>query len=279
MLKSMPIKVRKRQKVYEGLYDLNEKPYDKPLYKYMDMGAAIKCIKDGSLRFVEPSCWKDQFEKLFYMAAYKNIAKDANPLLYANCFTKEQMSEAAWELYTYHGNGISANCVQFSIDVKKLREELADNVKNHANWRFFEGDVNYEYNTEDLIRLHLKNDKYKVRSELFSKDFSVDNFLTLLLLKRRMFEHEHEYRFFLIDEDTKSHKKGQLQKGGYRGEAKDVKIDWTKIVTKISINKACNDVDYNIFVDIAESNGFKTKDIERVDIYKKPKRRLSIDIG
>ena len=94
-----------------------------------------------------------------------------------------------------------------------------------------------------------------------------------------MFEHEHEYRFFLIDEDTKSHKKGQLQKGGYRGEAKDVKIDWTKIVTKISINRACNDVDYNIFVDIAESNGFKTKDIERVDIYKKPRRRLSIDIG
>lgn len=275
----MPIKVRKGQKVYEGLYDLNEKPYDKPLYKYMDMGAAIKCIKDGSLRFVEPSCWKDQFEKLFYMAAYKNIAKDANPLLYANCFTKEQMSEAAWELYTYHGNGIGANCVQFSIDVKKLREELADNAKSHSNWCLYEGDVNYEYNAEDLIRLHLKNDKYKVRSELFSKDFSVDNFLTLLLLKRRMFEHEHEYRFFLIDEDTKSHKKGQLLKGGYRGEAKDVKIDWTKIVTKISINKACSDIDYKIFVDFAERNGFNRKDIEKIDIYKKPRRRLSIDIG
>ena len=67
LLKSMPIKVRKLQKVYEGLYDLDGKPYNKPLYKYMDMGAAIKCIKDGSLRFVEPSCWKDQFEKLFYI--------------------------------------------------------------------------------------------------------------------------------------------------------------------------------------------------------------------
>ena len=94
-----------------------------------------------------------------------------------------------------------------------------------------------------------------------------------------MFEHEHEYRFFLIDEDTKSHKKGQLQKGGYRGEAKDVKINWTKIVTKISINKACNDVDFDIFADIAESNGFKINEIDRVDIYKKPRRRLSIDIG
>ncbi|MCI7653415.1 MAG: hypothetical protein SO365_06710 [Prevotella sp.] len=275
----MSIKVRKGKEINTGLYDLDKKKYDKPLYKYMDMGAAIRCIKERKLRFVEPSCWNDQFEKLFYMATYCNVAPDVHPLLYANCFTKERMSEAAWQIYTHQGNGISANCVQFSVDVTKLREELASNIKNHPNWRFYEGLVDYQYDAKALTKLHLKNDRYEVRDELFSNNFSLDNFMTLLLLKRNMFEHEKEYRFFLIDEDTKNHKKGQSKKGGYKGEAKEINIDWDKVVTKISINKTCSDLDLDIFISIATKYGIKKDIIQRLDIYKKPKKKIFISIG
>lgn len=178
------------------------------LYKYLDMDAALHSIHDGTLKFVEPSEWKDQYEKRFYSADYSQITgtklrTNKCPRLLASCFTRTRNDESAPLLYCYGKSGLGSICVRFQLSISGIRMELDSYAKKNG-LMVYEGPVDYSMSENQLNLLHKRlkedgvdNPYYK---EYFS-NFTLDSYLSLLLLKRPLFRHEMEHRFFLIPEN------------------------------------------------------------------------------
>lgn len=193
------------------LGDLNRNVF---LYKYLDFDIA-KAIKNGeniSLRFSQPKMWKDGFERRYYNANYDNVTKDISkhPNLYACCFTLEKVSEVAWLAYankksvtnnegnsTYNIN----DCVLFKIRKSALRKAL-NTYANNNNCDIYEGEINYNHSFFSIGNLHhnVENneDIDRCRKALFNDNFEINNYLSLLLLKRNIFKYEKEFRFFVV---------------------------------------------------------------------------------
>lgn len=74
----------------------------------MDLESAIRCLKNGNIRFVEPTRWDDKFEGRLYRANYSNVctSNDQVPLLYACCLSQKARNEAAWKIYTHGKTGL-----------------------------------------------------------------------------------------------------------------------------------------------------------------------------
>lgn len=199
------------------------------VYKYMTIEAFLVSLYAGTWRFYEPNKWSDKYERRFYCADYQIYgAEQATPQLFATCVTRNQNSEAAWKVYS-HGQGLSSHCVQLELDIDKLRTEL-------RNKRFDIVEKSVEYKHEKyILELHNKG-KSKDYTEYFSS-FSIDKFLKLLILKRDAYSYENEVRIFAIPKEN-----GKRSRGN-KCQSIDLAIDWSKVIRKVRIDKACTDAE------------------------------------
>lgn len=227
------------------------------IYKYLSWDIAKLCIENRNIRFSQPSKWNDQYEKRFYPTNcdYSNIVEKGllqsiTPKLYACCFTKNMTSEAAWKTYSYNNK---MGCIQFTIDVAKLRPFLEVYAKKN-NCLVYEATMKYDYSDNDISHLHEKNSKNF--SSLFG-DFELKNYLNLLRIKRKAFEYENEYRFFVVPQNQNS----------VTDEYIYVPIDWMDIVREISVESNAKEetkADVRKFID---SIGFKIQ-LNEFDLYR-----------
>ena len=228
-------------------------------YKYLDLESALLSLKNGNIRFVEPTRWEDKFEGRFYNAKYHKVSKDPQdtPFLYACCMSVKPHNEAAWKVYSYGKVGIGAHCVQLKINRNKFRKELIKSNTLTANSSIFEGLVTYT--SETIISgIHKKDYKTKkgvaktnVNYNRFFSVFNRLNYLNLLLLKRDYFKHENEIRFFVIPEVAPQPKGKRFRVNGIDvyGLSLDIKIDWANVIEEIRIDSKCTELEYNIFKD------------------------------
>ena len=178
------------------------------LYKFMDWKAFKDTLSKG-LQFCEPSCWPDKFESRFYEANYSSVTHAAEPLprqLYACCLALEGNCEAAWRIY-----GKGSVCVRLTIRRSAFLNLLARHVVRGL-MEAYEGKVIY-LKKYILSNLHIPNIQgaTKVHKALFNRaTFSLDDFLSLLLLKRDDFEYEKEVRYFLVPHQKREQKKYYL---------------------------------------------------------------------
>ena len=109
----------------DGYYRIGNYPTGSKYFKYMPLETALQCLKNNNLWFVEPSKWKDEYERYFYNAEIngKKCSED-NPVLYATCVTNKGNSESAWKIYSYGAKKSDSLCVQFILNRIKLREQL-----------------------------------------------------------------------------------------------------------------------------------------------------------
>lgn len=232
--------------------------YRSNFYKYLDLETVMMIFREDpnkhtfkqTMRFVEPPKWDDQFESRFYNANYKKVNKDPNniPKLYATCFTPKEESEPAWMAYNKEKDGLGKRCVQFLINQIKLREELVKNLKNSSNCTIVEGSVNYE-SKETIRTLHLstdKDDKHREKYDKYFSDFTLANYINLLLLKRIAYEHEREVRIFLIYDEDKLRKKAK-NKDKY--DYKDIQLDWLTILERIRVSPDCTQTEIDLLQD------------------------------
>ncbi len=231
------------------------------LYKYMDMETALKCLQNRELRFAEPSSWKDQYEKLFYTADYHNVdsTKSYPKSIFACCFTKEKVNEAAWKTYIYSQSGLSGRCVQFKINRSKFRRALNKALKNQGV--AYEGQCNYKLN--DFEIKNLADKKSTNYSAIFGKGIDLSGFLSLLLVKRKCFRYENETRFFL-DLDSKSAFKVHGRKK--TGKFIYVKLDWKDFVEAILVDERCTDTELNVLTTACRQVGIRVNPT-RNDLY------------
>ena len=253
------------------------------LYKYMDLESALISLEnannESSLRFVEPSCWEDQYESRFYNAIYDNKKDDADaPLLYSCCFTSKRENEAAWVLYSHNRTGLASRCVEFTINKSRLRYQLAKNLENS---KLYMGIVQYkpkEY-IDNLHKPYIGEDNHEnaVYHQYFDH-FSLQVYLYLLLHKRPVFEHEREVRYFIIPNDQNKEKYNSNHNAKNKKDyAKFVKIDWIDIIDGIKIDKSCTDYEYNLLQKCVYALLEKKKDeFESEDKYNKTKQKLML---
>jgi hypothetical protein len=202
----------------------------KKIYKYMTLETFMACLYEGSWRFFEPNQWPDRYERRFYCADYQfPNAGTAAPKLYATCLTRCKNSEAAWKVYS-NGQALKQHCVQVEINLAEFRNQLCA-----SGYSVEERKVEYIY--ESLL-----DDIHKQQSPSYAKyfkPFSIRNFVSLLSLKRDAYAYEEEVRFFLIPKITNGNRSFGKKKSDYV----DIKLDWSKIIKYVRVDKHCSDVE------------------------------------
>lgn len=242
------------------------------VYKYMDLETAIRCLTSGTLRFAEPTQWSDKYESRFYNADYSNVCKsrDCTPRLYACCFTHKKASEAAWKTYSYNKAGLGCRCVQFKINLKRLRLGL-DSFATANGFQVCESLMCYDLTDKRIESLHEK--KSSLYGEFF-KGFSLESYLSLLSLKRQAFDYEEEIRYFLIPKNLDSEVNAETF----------VKIEWKKIVEEILVDSKMSYVEKEILtlycekagLNISQNGGNGIK-IRPVKLYEAPTGQVKIE--
>lgn len=228
-------------------------------YKYLDLESALLSLKNGTIRFVEPTRWDDKFEGRFYNAKFHNVSTDSQdtPFLYACCMSVKPHDEAAWKVYSYGKVGIGAHCVQIKLNRNQFRKELIKSNSLTVNTSIFEGLVTY---TSETIISGIHKKDYKTKKGVtksndnyirFFSGFDRLKYLNLLLLKRDYFKHENETRFFVVPEVAPKPKGKRYRMNGkdVYGIALDIKIDWANVIEEIRIDSKCTELEYNIFKD------------------------------
>jgi len=250
---------------YQGLYQGKVKPiipYTKTrnrfymgeknphlyVYKYMPFSLFRRCLgfdnsgnRDKAKQYIyfqEPSQWKDQYESRFYNADYQSalsIDTEFTPRLYACCFANEKDSAAAWKIY--EGSGDMDFCVQLKIGLKDLMAELCQNI----DYNFYEGLIDYSLSNYNINRLHLNNGKSKFRN-FYNGRFKLENFLSLLLIKRKAFDFEKEFRIFMIPKDQ-NHAANLCLK---------VPINWDNCLRKIRVERRFSDQEHKYIQELKD---------------------------
>jgi len=228
-------------------------------YKYLDLESALLSLRNGSIRFVEPTRWEDKFEGRFYNARYTNVSNTSQdyPFLYASCMSMKPHNEAAWKVYSYGKMGIGAHCVQIKINRNLFRKELINSNTIGTNTTIFEGLVTYATEPQ-ICGIHKKTYRNKKGKSVpnpnykkFFSNFDLTSYLNLLLLKRDYFRHENEIRFFIVPEVPPQPKGKRTRQNGIDvfGLPIDIHIDWANVIEEIRIDSKCTELEYNIFKD------------------------------
>ena len=178
--------------------------YEKHIGKYLSFEYLQSTLRDG-FYFKQPSQWKDDFESRFYEADYSLIIPlekkdELTPRLYACCFTYGFETEAAWNSYLNPKKECN-DTIRLEINRNKLFFQLNKWAANN-NYLVYVGYVNYKYPLHKLKEIHLSMER---ENALWFDDFTIANYLSLLLQKREAYDNEREERVFIvpIDKNTK----------------------------------------------------------------------------
>lgn len=249
------------------LIDLDDpKMKVRSLFKYMDLETAIICLKNGSIRFVQPSEWPDKYERHFYNADYSNVTNNLNvtPRIWACCFTTNKMSEASWNTYRYGKKGLGSKCVKFQLSRSKFRAMIRKDARLSYT---VEGLMNYSLNDYDIQHLHLKSSKYY--AEVFAQDFTLNKYLSLLLLKRSAFNYENEFRFMIVSNLIAADIPNIY-----------IDVDWGSLIEKVEIDRDATDIEIEILKSYLKRSGVGNDVIEstkRVKLYDDPVEKVIIE--
>lgn len=232
------------------------------LCKYIKVDYAKNWISDDMIRFDEPTRWNDKYESRFYTATYKNNKDKETSPLYALSLTTNKQSEASWLVYS---DAKPDKCVRFVFSVSKLRHML-ENIPSPGGI-FYIGEVNYDLTDSNII--HLNEDKIDqtipggtkqipniLYDEVFS-DFKFHKYLSLLLIKRKLFDYEGEVRVFYVPD------KGSMTRQLSPGQYKEFKgISLKDALVSIDLQQTMDKADKDFFENWAFTNGIKFKEYD-----------------
>lgn len=257
------VKAIKQFTTVSNCYYIGNREKQMYIYKYMDIETAILCLKNNNIRFVEPTLWQDKYESRFYTADYSKIIKDKKniiPKLYSCCFTLSKASEAAWRIYSYDKLGLASRCVQFRINKRLFREKLDEYAKKNS-CKIYEGNINYTLSDFRINHLHLVG--HYGYNEVFNSDFNLNNYLSLLLLKRSAFNYENEFRYFIIPDN------------GMANKQIFPTIEWSDIVVDVKVDRNCSEIEIEILTHYLNEHGVEIKPT-KFDLYTNPDKKIII---
>lgn len=183
---------------FSKIYMLNgySLPKDKnTIDKYMPLNRFLKLIDAKNLVFVSPETWYDPFEQRFYGIKCSKRGYETEDIA-CMCFSEKSIrnEDACWKVYS----NLSEKAVRVSYNYMTLLQLLEDySISN--GYTVFIGPADYKFEKEEIKRLNKSGAAH--HDEYFPKIMSRENYLSLMLIKRKSFEYENEIRFFLVKDN------------------------------------------------------------------------------
>lgn len=185
---------------FNKIYSLNDyKIKEVPiLNKYMPFKYLKENIENNKIVFVSPKTWQDPFEQIYYMAENFEKYNYKKPNIFCMCLTENSTRNeaAAWKMYQNETDKI----IQVRFWAENMLKQL-DEFCQSQNFSIYIGKINYSFFQAQIKNLYKKSNP--LHTTYFPDNFSNENFLNLLLLKRSAFEFEQEVRIFLMPDDEK----------------------------------------------------------------------------
>lgn len=181
-------------------------PTDKnTIDKYIPLDRFIKTIDSKELVFVSPEAWYDPFEQRFFGIACSPKGYKTEDIA-CMCFSEKSIrnEDACWKVYANSGE----KAVRVSFNYVILLQLLNEYAKSNG-FKVFIGQANYSLEKKDIKELHNPNSAH--HNEYFPNKMTRENYLSLMLLKRKSFEYENEIRFFLVKDAIKFDKDNLLK--------------------------------------------------------------------
>lgn len=168
----------------------------KLIHKFLPIENALNILNNKYFWFANPMQWKDPFEKRFIEGMYEEKSFPWKDRVFCTCFTGTSTSEAFWNTYLNGEIG-----VQLKIKRGALLQVIKEYAAKHPNYTVFIGKIEYKY-TNDITK-NLSSIPFE--PELSNKNINSQYFRArLLLLKRKAYEFEDEYRIIVVkDKNTK----------------------------------------------------------------------------
>lgn len=193
---------------YSNIFMLNgySLPTDKnTIDKYFPLDRFIKTTDSNELVFVSPEAWYDPFEQRFYGIECSSRGYKTEDIA-CICFSEKSIrnEDACWKVYASSGE----KAVRVSFNYMILLQFLDEYAKSNG-FRVFIGQANYSLEKKDIKELH--NPDAANYNEYFPDKMTRENYLSLMLLKRKSFEYENEIRFFLVKDTIKFDKDNLLK--------------------------------------------------------------------
>lgn len=225
----------------------------------MPFETALLCLQNNTIRFSDPTEWKDPFEKYYYTADYSNVMPNPqfDTRLFACCLTQNRDCEAAWNMYTEDSD--KNPCVQFKIYLGQFRRYVEKFVRDKG-MNLYEGAVTYKLKDSEILHLYQRGNK---NHQNFFTDFSLEKYLNLMLLKRHFYEYEGEVRYFIHGDKLCLDKKFM-----------DITIPWSLCLYSVKLPPNCSDdlkakletaLDVNYQLCIKEYKGYHPKKIPSIE--------------
>lgn len=172
--------------------NLNEEDLNKNIYRIISLSRLKELFKTGQNVLVKPHKWDDPFENFILRSKVRlptgEIVKyNFHNLLYGQCWSLHQASDAMWRIYSPKCDGI-----RIRTTVRKLAESFFDSQKQLREAKCAIGKVRY-LKEDDLLKYANNTfDDYGISApQLFGS----------LLVKRPAFRHEKEIRLVYCSVD------------------------------------------------------------------------------
>lgn len=194
---------------HKHIYSLNGfalSSKQKCLFKYMQFERFVSSVMNKELVFVSPETWKDPFERRFFKTDYTSMNFN-RPDIACMCLSSKSSTneEASWRMYVNPND----KALRLSIDFEEFCKIL-DNYADANDCKIYIGNVIYDFTKDQIISLHnkTKNANY---DKYFPLPFSLENYLTIMLIKRVSFKFENEIRVFIVKSSSLTDAKGLLK--------------------------------------------------------------------
>lgn len=179
-------------RISDGLNPKRSESIDlsKPFYRYISEQSLSYLFK-GSFMLKNPATWWDPYEKIMVNGDYSAI-NFVRPATYVACFTMLSNGEAHWKMYTKGDE----RCFRVEFDLNNLIGAFCLAEPFSAGPNLYVGDVSYDLPSHSIQAIGKKKSKY--HKIAFPVPFKAEDYIDLLLLKRRPFRWEEESRLILV---------------------------------------------------------------------------------
>ena len=217
----------------------------------MPLERALSLLKTKTIWFASPETWPDPYEKYFLCAKYGTKEFPWRGRIFCTCFTNNASSEASWNAYSK--NEI---CVRLTFRGDRLLSLLDDYQDENIRHKVFFDKV--EYRRTNSMTKKLSDLSF---DPLLKEQFSLtsdESKVRLMLLKRKAFSYEDEYRAMIV-------KPRSSKECGIRFEIPDI----NELISSVCIDPKVGENTFKMLKEyIVRKYGFQNKNIQQSWLYK-----------
>ena len=150
-------------------------------------------VNNSRITFVSPYTWEDSFETRYYkLKGYSSKLEFVEPSVFCMCLTGKHAAneDAFWRRYAPQNDHL----VKVYLKIDDLFHIL-DSFATKYNAEIYVGEAIYADKEHIEAITPTKNNTF------FSSPFEIENYLSLMSLKRGAFRYENEVRIFVVFRD------------------------------------------------------------------------------